>query len=105
MPALVRVPDRAQALDRVLVLESARVLVLESALVLAPAQVLVALAWVLDQGQALVKADLDQVVLRDRTALVLVTGPAMTVLVQQTAQAMAPVRAGTDRAAPTSGSA
>ena len=67
------------------------------------ARVLVVLAWVLDQGQDLVKGALDQVALKGRTAMALAMEPAMTVLVRQTVQVMAlvtaPVRADLDRAA------
>ncbi len=94
VPGLVQVPEQALVLgqEQVLVLGQVRL-----------GRVLVALAWVLDQGQALVKVDLDQVVIKDRTAMALAMEPAMTVSVRQTvqvmAQAMVPVRAGMDRAA------
>jgi len=96
---LVLVPEWAQ------VLVPGQVLVPEQDLVLGQVRgrVLVALAWVLDQGQALVKVDLDQVAIKDRTAMAPAMEPAMTVLVRQTVQALAlvtaPVRAVMDRAA------
>jgi len=96
---VVEVPEWAQ------VLVPGQVMVPEQALVLGQVRgrVLVALAGVLDQGQALVKVDLDQVAIKDRTAMAPAMEPAMTVLVRQTVQALAlvtaPVRAGMDRAA------
>jgi hypothetical protein len=99
--ALVQAPEQEQVLVEERALVQAQVMVLA---LVRPALVLVALAWVLDQGQARVKVeDLDPVAVRDRTAMALAMEPATTVLVRQMVQVMAqatvPVRAGMDRAA------
>jgi len=88
MPVLERVLGLGQALGQVLV----QVPVLEQGL---PALGQAALAWVLDQGQALVKEALGLVALKDRTDLDPVMEPAMVVLVRQTVQALARAAAGT----------
>ena len=87
MPAPERVPVQDLVLDRVPVLVQG-LRALEQA----------ALAWVLEQGQALAKAASGPVAFKDRTATDLVMEPAIAVLVRQTVQALAPVWAGMDPA-------